>query len=106
MNDLPPEQKHPQNFNYKPEDNVPASKVTSINKQVELEHPEMKADKDYDENVTIGNPIKYIMQKWCCRRKRTVKYKVTDEIVNAFDDRRLIDVRFWLYVQVVSNIYY
>jgi len=96
MDIKPPE---PPNFENKVEQIVSARKhVPSINKQVEQEHPEMKADKYYDEKVTWRNPIKYSCQKWCCRRNRTVKYKVTDESVNAFDDRRMIDVRFWLWI--------
>ena len=35
-----------------------------------LEAPETKADSGYDENVTCKTPLKYIVQKWCCRRKR------------------------------------
>ena len=41
-----------------------------LDKQLELEAPETKADSGYDENVTCKTPLKYIVQKWCCRRKR------------------------------------
>jgi len=77
--------------------------VFSLDKQIEEDHPETKADAGYDDKVTCATPLKYIMQKWCCRRKRQVRYKVDNAQLNNFDERRLIDCRFWLVLGNISN---
>lgn len=42
----------------------------NLDQQFENANPEIIADDDYDANVTCKTPIKYIMQKWFCRRDR------------------------------------
>ena len=65
--------------------------------------PECEPDDDYDPNVTCSTPFKYIKQKWLLRRDREVRYKVDKASTQQFDERRLIDMRFWLYIGVISN---
>jgi hypothetical protein len=45
-------------------------------------------------------------QKWFKKRDRQVRYSISDEKLQEFDDRRLIDTRFWLFLCNVSNTYY
>lgn len=66
--------------------------------------PECVPDDNYDPNVTCHTPIKYIKQKWLFRRDREVRYKVDKITTSKFDERRLIDMRFWLYMGMISNI--
>lgn len=66
--------------------------------------PESQPDAEYDYNVTCRTPIRYIKQKWLCKRDREVRYKVDKMTTNKFDERRLIDMRFWLYMGIISNI--
>ena len=65
---------------------------------------ECEPDDEYDPQVTCRTPIKYIKQKWIQRRDREVRYKVDKVSTSKFDERRLIDMRFWLYIGVLSNI--
>ena len=66
--------------------------------------PECQPDEDYDPYVTWATPIKYMRQKWIQRRDREVRYKVDKYSTTKFDEQRLIDMRFWLYMGVISNI--
>ena len=51
-----------------------------------------------------ANPFKYAYHKWICKKSRQQRYKVTDEQIAHYDDRRMIDARFWLYLGFLSNV--
>lgn len=87
---------------------IPASKnIQNLDHEFELQHPETIADAEYDKNVRfLKSPLKYVTQKWFKKRTRQVRYSITDEKLQEFDDRRLIDARFWLFLCNVSNTYY
>ena len=51
----------------------------NLDQQYENANPEVIADDEYDANVTCKTPLKYIKQKWCCRRERQIRYKVNNK---------------------------
>ena len=66
--------------------------------------PECEPDEEFDADVTCATPIKYIKQKWLFRRNREVRYQVDKISMRRFDERRLVDMRFWMFMGIVGNI--
>ena len=77
-----------------------------LDKEFQNNNPEAKPDEDYEADVTCATPVKYVMQKWCCKRKRQVRYQIGSDLINEFDERRLIDARFWIFIGNLSNLMY
>lgn len=60
--------------------------------------------KEAGELKCMPNPIYYIWRKWIWRRKRTVRYGANNDQIEKYDERRIIDARFWLFFGNVSNL--
>ena len=66
-------------------------------------NPEMVPDDQYEPSVNLWNsPLKYAKQKWIFKRSREVRYTVSSEHVNTFDQRRLIDARFFNLINFIA----
>ena len=79
---------------------------TDIEKQKpskQLEDIEIEEDPTYDRDLNWNNPIKLLMQKWILKRNKSVRYQTEDKEFEGFDDRRLVDSRFFLFMGVISN---
>lgn len=61
-------------------------------------------DPTYDRNLNWSNPVKYIIQKWICKRKKSMRYKTDDTFFEDFDGRRLVDARFLTFMGILGNL--
>lgn len=83
---------------------IPTCESASSVAQPEEVLSECEPDEDFDSHVTWNTPIKYMKQKWFCKRDREVRYQVDKVSTSKFDERRLIDMRFWMYIGIISNM--
>ena len=45
----------------------------------------------------------YIIQKWICKRKKSIRYLTDDRHFEEFDNKRLMDTRFFIFMGIISN---
>jgi hypothetical protein len=41
---------------------------------------------------------------WCFKAKRSERYGVEQDSFKEFDEKKFVDMRFWLFMGVISNI--
>ena len=69
-----------------------------------MDNPIKEMQQAEEPRNTSSQKLSNCLNKYICKRTRKDRYEVTSSQINRFDERRLIDTRFWIFVGAISNM--